>query len=344
MRKLKLNKWFLIILTIFLISCSLEVLLRLTKLVPTRIENESIYPNVLGDYKPSQELLSDYILPHYIKINSLGLRGEEITVDKQKGVYRILMLGDSYTHGARVSNNQTFPCQLETLLNKSKPGRVKIEVINAGHSAYSTREEYEYLLERGVCLNPDMVILVWFPNDLTELSREYSWRDLLKEHYKFEPFKSYIRSLAIFNVLRVHISYAFVKLRFGPYVPKEVINIFDSEDTEIEKKLWNKCFDYILKIKGICNNRIKFLLVTLPDPKQFSISDGFSSQRKLTGFAVANHIDFLDLAEKFGLFALEDDINKLYLLPKDCHFSQLGNKLVAEEISNVVARHILKKK
>jgi len=53
-----------------------ETVLRLFRIVPMRVENESIFPGKLGDYKPSQELWSDYILPHYIKINSLGLRGK----------------------------------------------------------------------------------------------------------------------------------------------------------------------------------------------------------------------------------------------------------------------------
>ena len=37
----------------------------------------------------------------------------------------------------------------------------KIEVINA-YGAYSTREEYEYFLERGIHLHPDVLILLGF--------------------------------------------------------------------------------------------------------------------------------------------------------------------------------------
>lgn len=305
------------------------------KLVPIHIENESIYPNILGDYKPSQEIFSDYIIPHHIRINSLGLRGQEISVKKARGVYRILTLGDSYTYGARVSDEETFPfyLDLERLLNDTNQKKNKFEVINGGHSAYSTREEYEYFLERGIRLSPDIVILAWFPNDIQELSRDDSWRNLLKKHYKFEPWKSYARSSAIFNALRKRISDAFVKLRFAPYVSEEDINIFDNNDTPLEKKLWDRCFEYILKIKNTCDNyKIKFVLVILTDPEQ-----NISLHGKFARFTEEHKIEFIDTTDRFLL----SQKNDYYLLPKDPHFSAKGNDLVAEEIYSFLKERYL---
>ena len=317
-----------------------ETVLRLFRIVPMRVENESIFPGKLGDYKPSQELLSDYILPHNIKINSLGLRGNEISAVKPNGIFRILILGDSYAYGARVSNNQTFPFLLQAMLNRAKAGGDKeIEVINAAHSAYSTREEYEYLLERGVSLNPDMVILAWFPNDIRELSREYSWRDLLKSHYKYEPWKSYIRSLAIFNSLRIYITYAFIKLKFGPYIPKEEVNIFDSYDTVFENKLWGNCFDYLLKTKDFCDNKkIYFLLVALVDPEQIKRKSNYP-QQKLKVFAEDNGVEFIDMSK--DLLEGADNLS-YYLLPEDCHFSAKGNTAVAGKIAGFLKTRVIR--
>ncbi len=334
----KIGKNILIIfICIFGILIVIEISLRLFKLAPIHVVNESIYPGVFGDYKPSQVLLSDYVLPYRVKINSLGLRGEEIAAEKPKGVYRILTLGDSYTFGERVDDEQTFPFQLEKLLNNSPQIKSAVEVVNAGHACYSSREEYEYLLERGLRLNPDMVIMAWFCNDITELSREYSWRDLLKEHYRYEPFKSYIRSFAIFNAMRVIISYNFIKLRFGPYVPKEEINMFDKEETATEKKLWDICFDNILKIKNVCKaNNIKFILLALPNPQQFTTTNGFNPQLKLRMFTETNGIDFIDLKGKF----MAGGVDSYYLLPKDPHFSPAGNKLVAKEIYNFIRERL----
>lgn len=310
-----------------------EVVLRVFHLVHTRVVNESIYPGLLGDYKPLQDLSSDLILPHHIKINSQGLRGPEININKQKYSFRIVILGDSFTFGSRVNDTETFPFQLETLLEEGRKSDEKIEVINAGHGAYSTREEYEYFLERGIHLHPDVLILAWFPNDITELSRADSWRHLLKGHYKFEPFKSYMRSLAVFNALRINVSYAFIKLKMGSYVSKEIVDIFDAEDTALEQKLWDSCFAYILRLKQFCDKeKIRFLLAALPDFKQFSLNNEFRPQGRLKVFSEVNQISFLNLSDRFKSFAIGRDINELYLFPKDCHFSALGNYLVAKEL------------
>lgn len=316
-----------------LFTFTLEVILRVFHLVHTRVVNESIYPGLLGDYKPLQDLSSDLIFPHHIKINSQGLRGQEININKQKGSFRIVILGDSFTFGSRVNDAETFPFQLETLSEGGRKAGKRIEVINAGHDAYSTREEYEYFMERGAHLHPDMLILAWFPNDIMELSRTDSWRNLLKKHYKFEPFKSYMRSLAVFNALRINVSYAFIKFKMGSYVSKEIIDIFDTKDTALEQKLWSNCFAYILKLKQFCDKgKIKFLLVALPDFKQFSLNDEFRPQGRLKIFTDVNQISFLDLSDRFKSFARGKDINELYLYPKDCHFSALGNYLVAKEL------------
>lgn len=324
--------FFLVIVIFFFVFLLLEVLFRITKAVPVSIVNETIFPHTLGDYKPSQELISDYILPHYVKINSLGLRGEEIAVKKPNNVFRILVLGDSFTFGSRVDNNETYSYLLEEDLNSHFDEKPKIEVINAGHSAYSTREEYEYFMERGIHLDPDMVIISWFPNDIRELSKPRSHRDLLKKHYEFEPFKSYVRKIASLNMLRVYISARLIESGKSSYVARGNIDIYNSENGK-EQNLWNKCFSYLTKFKNTCDeNNIDLLLVSLADLKQFAMNYGLAPQQKLREFALSKNINFCDTSLKFELYASEGNINSLYLAPKDIHFSPAGHMIVANSI------------
>lgn len=91
------------------------------------------------------------------KVNSLGLRDYEYSKDKPEGVYRILMLGDSFTEGYGVSLEETFSKILEKKLNSEFKN--KFEVINAGITGYSPTLEYLYLENYGLKLRPDLVIL-----------------------------------------------------------------------------------------------------------------------------------------------------------------------------------------
>ena len=63
------------------------------------------------------------------RINSLGMRGEEMTLEKPPGVYRILCLGGSMTYGTGTSESQhSYPAQLQTVLNSVAPEGVRYEV------------------------------------------------------------------------------------------------------------------------------------------------------------------------------------------------------------------------
>lgn len=70
-------------------------------------------------------------------INSLGFRGPEREAAKPAGVKRIICLGSSNTFGAEVGDEETYPAQLQKLLDLRYPGRY--EVWNAGVNAYSVR-------------------------------------------------------------------------------------------------------------------------------------------------------------------------------------------------------------
>jgi lysophospholipase L1-like esterase len=108
------------------------------------------------------------------RINSQGLRDEEIRVPKPPHVFRILMLGDSFTFGVGVELHDTFTKQLEALLNQ--PGsQGRYEVINGGCSSYSPILEYLFLVRKGLALAPDLVILNY---DLSDVQDDYKYSQL----------------------------------------------------------------------------------------------------------------------------------------------------------------------
>lgn len=98
-----------------------------------------------------------------VTINHQGTRGPEIAA-KRPGELRILSLGESTTFGVNVSDDETYSANLEALLRADVPGR-PITVINAGVSAYSSFQSLQFLEQRGLAMQPDVVLVYNEVND-----------------------------------------------------------------------------------------------------------------------------------------------------------------------------------
>lgn len=128
---------------------------------PSLVLHNELIPNAVSRYISEQ---GEFDID--IRINSLGLRDREYTEEKPKGVYRILVLGDSPVVGIEVPSEETFPNQLEQLLNQKQPGR--FEVLNGGMQGYSPILYYLFLKEKGLKFDPDMILLNFSITDVTD--------------------------------------------------------------------------------------------------------------------------------------------------------------------------------
>ncbi len=107
-----------------------------------------------------------YTYQHRVEVNSLGLRGPELA-PKQPGERRILFLGDSLTYGQGVAGDETVAAALEQALRARDTSR-PWSVVNAGLRAYGTSHELGLLEELGARIQPDVVLLGWYWNDVSE--------------------------------------------------------------------------------------------------------------------------------------------------------------------------------
>ena len=117
------------------------------------------------------------------RINSLGLRGPERTIEKPPGVLRVLCVGGSTTFGAGILGDEnTWPARLESHLAAGWPNQ-RVEVWNAGVPGYTTAENIIYLGLTLVDFHPDLVIFYegyndFKPNRHPGFRADYShWRD-----------------------------------------------------------------------------------------------------------------------------------------------------------------------
>jgi hypothetical protein len=104
-----------------------------------------------------------------VKHNSRGLHDVEHELDKPDGVFRILILADSYGHSREVPLEVNFARQLERLLNIAAPDGMTFEVINAGYFGLGTTQEYLYYATEGDRYHPDLVLLGFYVgNDVVD--------------------------------------------------------------------------------------------------------------------------------------------------------------------------------
>ena len=134
--------------------------------------NYSLYteiPREEWQYSP-HHYLSYYLTPNYKKgflsHNSLGFRGDYFPAKKSKGVYRIVLIGESGTYDTEISdNNKTFAARLRDIL-ENKYEYKNVEVVNAGVGGYNSWESLINLEFRILDIDPDLIIVYHGANEV----------------------------------------------------------------------------------------------------------------------------------------------------------------------------------
>ena len=103
-------------------------------------------------------LLFSSTFSSYVHYNDKGLRGPERSYRSEPGVYRILLLGDSFMEGYQIPLGYLFATRLEEIL-----AHRSVEIINLSIGGYGTVQQYLYLGEEGLKYQPDLVLLAFPP-------------------------------------------------------------------------------------------------------------------------------------------------------------------------------------
>jgi len=123
--------------------------------------------NDCGLYVPNAVMTVHYgPFPYVITTNSLGMRSRDIEMQKPKNSVRIMCVGDSITDGFFIDNEDTYPMLLEKELLQNQ---YNVQVLNAARGGCSIDRQYAVYRKLGKRLNPDMVILTFVTNDISDL-------------------------------------------------------------------------------------------------------------------------------------------------------------------------------
>ena len=138
---------------------------------------QQFHPFLGYSLKPSSSTtISDEFGTRRYSTNSLGLRGREVPRRKSPSTFRIICVGGSTTENAYVDDDETYPAQLERMLQKQYPD-TNVEVLNAGLSAYSTAHTLINFQLNLVELEPDLLIVYQAVNDLMPMAYDNFWSD-----------------------------------------------------------------------------------------------------------------------------------------------------------------------
>lgn len=329
----------LIALITFIMS---EITLRIyNKINPSFVFYDSSYNRFRG--KPNA--------PDYdFKLNSQGFKDVEFTVEKPAGINRILGIGDSFAYGV-VPYQYNYLTLLEEKLNKSGQ---KTEVINMGIPGMGPRDYLSILVNEGLKLNPDRVVLSFYiGNDFLDNS--------MTTHLRKEE-KSYVVAL-IKSLIKIQSHYQGTFINTVPkyednqptidnakYLQNTVSksNMFVRNPADgMFKGFVEDAVKDLIKIKQICDSQnIPLTIVIIPDEVQVNsqlqkqVKQAFDpNNQNLLYFEIPNrllteqlqqaNIDYLDLLPDFKVASQKTRLYK----PNDTHWNIAGNRLAAELIT-----------
>jgi lysophospholipase L1-like esterase len=243
-----------------------------------------------------------------ISINSMGFRDREYSQEKPAGVYRILVLGSSITLGWGVDYETAYAKVAERKLNDDLQG-IRVEVINCGVGNYNAQREVEQFFTRGVRLNPDMVLVSFFMNDLAEL--EPSEPNFFVKHFQL--------------VVMAWSKWNYLATKYGM---RENFEQLYKRLYREDSKQWLKATSQLKRLIDYAKeHKIRVLLAVTPDIHDFDKYPFQFIHDMVRKVAQENQIEFIDFFDSLKTKRADE----LWNMPGDPHPNGSGHRLMADQ-------------
>jgi lysophospholipase L1-like esterase len=330
-------------------------------------------PGGLGDLTPNQNgVLFSPSRSYNIQINAAGFRhADELRTDAD--TFRILAIGDSFALSPYLPNEDTWPFWLENMLAWRLYPEMSVQVLNAGMGGYTVEDELDYLVDKGLRLEPDLVIMEIHPGDVPDYlprKRAQYQRRRIAARSAAAPKTSLARLAAgVRALLREHSAlYALFHLLREAAQSKKKLMAQTGEVTSGRRGLevahwapdapenrvfWQSCEDDLRKtIRLLDEAGIPFLIVIIPGYSQIP-ENAYPAifQQFVACIAADTGTPYVDL---LPIFKRKGSIETLYLLRYDPtlpldennplwparsrykgngHLSRYGNEILAEAVA-----------
>jgi len=269
---------------------------------------DSPNPAIGHHHRPNAEAI---LMGVSVRTNSHGFRDDEVAVERDDR-RRIVFLGDSLTLGWGVEKNETFEHRLEGRLNAMRP----TEIINLGVGNYNTTQEVNLLIEKGLKLQPDQVVLFYFINDAEPVPQRSRFPGL--GHYRTATF--YWSRL---KTLRAQLSDT---IGFREYYAALYQQGSDG---------WRATQDAFRKLHDLSVTQgFKLSVVLLPELHELREYPFTEEHARVVSFLSEIGVPALDLAPRFQG---EADPQSLWVSRDDAHPNARAHALIADYCLDFVA-------
>jgi len=282
------------------------------------------------------------------QINSLGFRDKEFLVKKPLGISRIMVIGDSFTFGMGANLEDTYPKQIERIIQKQN---IHCEVINCGVIGYNMWQYLEALKKRVLPLEPDLVVLGLFEDDIAAAVSPHKTIQNWQGSNPFEPSGSskLMANFALWNFVknasaifeyrnRAHRGSSYMK---GIEERKKVWGPTNPADQNYRimsgiagKKLYDEFCHSLSEFVSECKTAgAHVLIVMIPDSVQLNDPHMQAVNRIVDECCQDIGVLYLDLTP---VLETQKNPESLYLFPFDAHNSPIGLQLIAEAICDKI--------
>ena len=204
---------------------------------------------------------------HYptININFHGFRGPEIMQEKPENTYRIFVLGGSTGFGSgSTSDESTIPGFLQKKFNEANLN-VRVEVINAGISAFESFAETYYIKNKLIHFEPDLFIVYDGGNDawITEFEVNSNGNIIEpkkvddtpeeKRLFKFSDYEFYRTPFVVWRYILKDITVSPINFTDNLISP-ELVSLWKNRWNEICELGKNEGFDTMITIQPMIGN------------------------------------------------------------------------------------------
>lgn len=273
-----------------------------------------------------------------VTINSRGMRDREFAPEKPPGVVRVAVLGDSFTFGYLVRTDVTFPKVIEADLNR-RAGAPRFEVMNFGVSGYDTIQEIATLREEALALDPDLVVVAFYLNDVGYPERFAAGVGRVRAEDAGADAKTPAR-IRLRRFLASHSRLAAFLLHRIAILVRSVIDVpyqgvVDYNRAFVEDgERWRASKEALREMKAIADScGMGALVVLIPEMGNLNERYPFrAAHDSVRAYCGRIDVPFCDLLD--GFMGMEG--KTLWASYDDAHFNARGHRLAAEQIERAL--------